>query len=278
MIIIIIINTNEYMQKGDFPLPAIDTISALRSFRLFQSLTREELSTVAELCIFKKYRRGDHVFFQSEEISHVLLQLQGRVRLYSMSESGNEHTFMIAVPGDLFPHVGFFRTGNYPYHAVSIGNSICLAISVASFEQLLIAHPSIHFKITQVLADKVLELQRRLEDKTFYTLEGQLISLLLRLAQSHGCKSKAESHICVPLTNGELAGLLGTTRETVNRTINKLKKHQAVVVTEDGKLKVCVKRLFEMLPQATGKIINSDKWQSIRHQSDQCCISGGHEI
>ena len=257
----------------------IDLVSSLRSFKLFQSLTSEELTTVSQLCVLKDYQRQEYIFLQSNYISHVYLQLEGRVRLYSASESGSEQTFMIAEKGELFPHVGFFRDGNYPYHAVTLTEVSCLMIPIDAFKQLLITYPSIHLKITQVLAEKILDLQQRLEDKAFYTVEGQLISLLLRLAQPHKCKSKpGDWCLIAPLTNSELAGLLGTTRETVNRIINKLKKHDAIEIGDDGRIRICKQQLQCMLPGNPTAITQSEKWSSIRHHSNQCCISGGHEI
>lgn len=255
------------------------TTPILRAFPLFRNLSGEELTAIAELCSSRHYARGDYLFLQSEVISHVYLMVKGRVRLYSMSESGKEQTFLIADPGELFPHVGFFRSGNYAYHAVALQETDCLAVPVRSFERMLVAHPAIHFKITQVLADKILELQRRLEAKTFYSTEGQLLSLLLRLIETENCSHEGEWRMLpAPLTNGEMAGLLGTTRETINRILNKLKKNQAVLIGDDGSMRVHVSRLRNMLPSASGETVDSDKWQRLRHHSDQCCVSGGHEL
>jgi CRP/FNR family transcriptional regulator, cyclic AMP receptor protein len=276
-------NDNHYQlydfQKGALKMTATEISASLQYFKLFQHLTEEELNTVAELCILKKYQRGDYIFLQSDRCQHVYFQLKGKVKLFSASESGSEQTFMLANQGDLFPHVGFFRTGNYPYHATAIEDTICVAIPIDLFKQLLIRYPSIHFKITQVLADKILELQQRLEDKTFFTIEGQLISLLLRLASAKPCQQKCEEWCLVaPLTNSELAGLLGTTRETVNRVINKIKKNNAITIGDDGRMRICVERLQKMLPSIPKSSAYSEKWPAIRHYSKQCCISGGHEI
>lgn len=258
---------------------AEEIITSLRSFTLFKSLTPEELTDVAALCEPKEYKRGDHVFLQGNQISHVFFLLQGKVRLFSMNEIGSEQTFMLVEHGELFPHIGFLKTGNHPYHAITTKEAICLSVPIESFNQLLLAHPPIHFKITQVLADKILDLQQRLEDKAFYTMEGQLVALLLRLANGRNSEKTTEQWcLLTPLTNSELAGLLGTTRETVNRNINKLKKEQAVIIREDGRISVCPQRLQDKLPSINNSMTQSEKWSSIRHHSNQCCISGGYEI
>jgi len=255
------------------------TTQALRAVPLFRKLSEEELTAVAELCHSRQYARGEYLFLQSEAISHVYLMVKGRVRLYSMSESGKEQTFLIADSGELVPHVGFFLAGNYAYHAVALQETDCLAVPVRSFERMLLAHPAIHFKLTQVLADKILELKRRLEAKTFYSTEEQLLSMLIRLSEAASSGSEREWRMLpAPLTNGELAGLLGTTRETINRILNKLKKNQAVLIGDDGSMQVHVSRLRDMLPPAFREPVDTDKWLRLRHHSDQCCVSGGYEL
>ena len=276
-------NDNHYQyndfQKGALKMTATKILASLRCFKLFQHLTEQELNNVTELCIPKQYQRGDYIFLQTDPCQYVYFQLKGKVKLFSASESGSEQTFMLANQGDIFPHVGFFRTGNYPYHATAIEDCTCFAISIHSFNDLLITHPSIHFKVTQVLSDKILDLQQRLEDKTFYTIEGQLVSLLLRLSNAKSCKQNCDQWCLIaPLTNSELAGLLGTTRETVNRVINKLKKNHAITVGDDGRMRICVERLQNLLPYVPNSIVQSEKWPAIRHYSKQCCVSGGHEI
>ncbi|MDF2723780.1 MAG: Crp/Fnr family transcriptional regulator, partial [Paenibacillus sp.] len=136
--------------------------SVLSSFTLFRSLSQSELEAVARLCESRHYAKGDYLFLQAEPIDYVYFPIQGRVRLFSMSESGKEQTFLIAGNGDMFPHVGFFRSRDFPYYAVALEESHCLAVPVHPFAELLVAHPSIHVKLMQVLADKIIDLQQRL--------------------------------------------------------------------------------------------------------------------
>jgi hypothetical protein len=103
--------------------------------------------------------------------------------------------------------------------------------------------------------------------------------LLLRLSETHGYAVDAERRRLTTLfTNGELAGMLGTTRETINRLFGKLKNVQAISVMEDGSLQLQVKQLSDLLPAAPAAPKLSTKAHFIRTHSDNCCISGGHEV
>lgn len=223
--------------------------SALNACDLFGSLSQPELDAVAKQCEPLRYAKGEFLFLQAEPIAYVYFPLQGRIRLFSMSESGREQTFLVADNGDFFPHVDFARSGNYPYCAVAVQEAYCLALPVPAFAQLLADHPDMGCKMMQVLADKIIDLQQRLEAKAFYSTEGQLISLLLRLGETHGYAVDEERRQLTALfTNGELAGMLGTTSETVSRLFGKLKNLRAISVRKDGSLQIQVKQLGDMLP------------------------------
>ncbi|MEK3742450.1 MULTISPECIES: Crp/Fnr family transcriptional regulator [Brevibacillus] len=253
--------------------------SVLRCFHLFRNLSEHELKAVAATCKSGEFARGDYLFYQSEEILQVYFVISGRVRLFSTSEDGKEQTFLLADQGDMFPHLGFFRTDSYPHHAVALDDVHCLVIPVRTFEQLLLAHPAISFKIMQVLADKIIDLQQRLEDKTFYPVESQLVSLLLRLSETHAARLDAEwLRFSTTFTNSELAGMLGTTRETVNRTIQKLKKQQAVVMAQGGSMHIHLEKLRSLLPDTPVVPIDPQKDHFIRTHAQACCVRGCHEV
>jgi CRP/FNR family cyclic AMP-dependent transcriptional regulator len=251
----------------------------LRLSRLFEHVTEEELSSVADLCIVRNYQKNDHLFFQDEPMTHVYFAVEGRIKNYRIKEDGKEQTILLADKGEMFPHVGFFRTGTYPDNALALQDAVCLAITIPSFEQLLIGQPAISFKMLQVLADKIIDLQDRLEAKTFHSVESQLISLLIRLSEVHSTRAEGEWHrFFTPFSNQELAGMLGSTRETINRSINKLRKQQAVDFDNNGLLLIRTEKLSSMQLPVNNDAIKHEKQHSLKLRANECCIRGRQEI
>jgi CRP/FNR family transcriptional regulator len=58
--------------------------------------------------------------------------------------------------------------------------------------------------------------------------------LLVRLCKSNGVKVNEKYKLTTHFTNRELASMIGTTRETISRTITQLKKKKYIVQDEDG--------------------------------------------
>lgn len=125
----------------------------------------------------------------------------------------------------MFPHVGFFRKGEYPAYAEALEQSTLIAIPISKFESVLIENPELCIKVFKVLGEKIVDLQNRLEEQILNNTYEQIIKLLIRLAQKYG-KEQEDGTILLKseFTNKDLASMIGTTRETISRTLTKMKK------------------------------------------------------
>src|SRR5699024_6963960 len=130
---------------------------------------------------------------------------------------------------DMFPHQGFFRKGNYPAHAEIMEETVLVNIPILSFENFLLTNPQICIKMFEVLGEIIVDLQNRLEEKILYSVYDQIVLLLLRLARDNG-ELMADNiyRLSISLTNGELANMIGSSRETVSRTLTKLKNQELI--------------------------------------------------
>ena len=104
-----------------------------------------------------------------------------------------------------------------------------VVVPIAPFEKVLIENPELCIKVFKVLGEKIVDLQERLESQILNNTYQQIIKLLVRLGKIHG-KELKDGRILLhsEFTNRDLANMIGTTRETVSRTLTKLKKEQLV--------------------------------------------------
>src|SRR5699024_4134860 len=108
-------------------------------------------------------------------------------------------------------------------------------IPINSFENFLITHPEICVKLFRVLGDIIVDLQSRLEEKILHNTYEQIIMLLLRLGKDYG-KETADHMIKITthFTNRELANMIGSSRDTVSRTLTQLKKQNLMTTDKAG--------------------------------------------
>lgn len=222
----------------------------LKQFTIFNTLHDHEMEPIIDIANSKKYKAGNIVFMQHEPIMDVYFIQEGKMKIYKTDYEGKEQIVNILQKDDMFPHQGFFRKGNYPAHAEVLEDATLVNIPILSFENFLLTHPEICIKMFKVLGGIIIDLQQRLEEKMLYNVYEQIILLLMRLARKNGKKISQDVHrLNLPFTNSELANMIGSSRETVSRTLTKLKKENMIEIDSAGRLIIYYQRLEETVLQ-----------------------------
>lgn len=216
----------------------------LREFPIFQGLSDYEIDPIVDLSKHQIFKNGSHVFMQGDKLTNVYFIYQGHVKVYKTDINGKEQIINILKPLDMFPHQGFFRKDDYPAHAEAIEDTILVYIPIQNFEEILIAYPDVCIKLFRVLGELIVDLQARLGEKILNNLYEQIIKLLLRLVKTHGSEiDKNNYKINTSLTNRELANMIGSSRETVSRTLTELKRKDCVSRNDKNKLIINVEKI-----------------------------------
>jgi CRP/FNR family transcriptional regulator len=172
---------------------------------------------------------------QGDPLSNVYFILNGKIKIYRTDVQGKEQIINVLGKANMFPHQGFFRNDNYPANAEVLEEATLVYIPIQLFEQFLITNPEVSVKVFGVLGDMIVDLQNRLEEQILHNTYEQIILLLLRLSSSHGEEVDEEQiRITTQFTNRDLANMIGSSRETVSRTLTQLKKSGFLFNDKDG--------------------------------------------
>ncbi|MCQ6273922.1 Crp/Fnr family transcriptional regulator [Bacillus sp. V3B] len=209
----------------------------LSEFSLFRELSEHEIYKIVDISISREWNKGSHVFLQDEPLENVYFIYEGRVKIYKTDANGKEQIVSILKKGEMFPHVGFFRKGSYPAFSEVLENAMLVVVPIAPFEKVLIENPELCIKVFKVLGEKIVDLQERLESQILNNTYQQIIKLLIKLGKDHGQElADGRTLLKSEFTNRDLANMIGTTRETVSRTLTKLKKEQLIELGNDHDL------------------------------------------
>lgn len=211
-----------------------DIQKRLSAVPLFKELSEMELEPIVKIAQTRFYKHKMYVFMQDDPLDRVFFIHSGKVKIYKTDFSGKEQIISILEPGEMFPHAGFFRQGQFPAHAEVTEDATLIVIPIDQFEEILILYPELCIKLFKVLGEKIVDLQSRLEAQILHNTYEQIILLLIRLCKSNGEKVEDMYQLTTQFTNRELANMIGTSRETVSRTINHLKKKDYVSQNEEG--------------------------------------------
>jgi len=199
-------------------------IPLLRNVPLFRDLTDAELERIAAIAIPRSFPKKNLIFAEGSPREAVYFIVDGLVKAFKVDANGNEQIVSLLTKGDMFPHTGFFDQSPYPANAETVKPTRVFAIPIHSFEQLLLSTPTIAVKVLRVMGAKIRELQEKLQELTFQDVRHRICSILLRLAEAHGTDRDGAVVLHLPVTHQDLAAMAGTTRESVNRMLNDLRR------------------------------------------------------
>jgi CRP/FNR family transcriptional regulator len=212
----------------------VDIVKRLSDVPIFKELSAEELDPIVKIAQTRFYKQKMYVFMQDDHLDRVFFIQSGKIKINKTDQSGKEQIISVLEPGEMFPHAGFFRKGNFPAHAEVMDDAILIVIPIDQFEEILITYPELCIKLFKVLGEKIVDLQGRLEAQVLHNTYEQIILLLIRLCKSNGEKVGDQYKLTTQFTNRELANMIGTSRETVSRTINHMKKKEYVTPDDNG--------------------------------------------
>lgn len=173
----------------------------------------------------RKYPKNAVIFHEGQPREAVFFVLSGLVKTTKADPAGKEQTISLLQTGEMFPHIGLFDETPYPATAKTILDTELAFMAIDAFRRLLTHHPDTAAQVIIHMERKIQELQHRLQTMSSDVAQ-RFIAVLLQLADEFGIEQHGRTVLPIPLTHQEWASLLGTSRETVNRIVNQLKKER----------------------------------------------------
>jgi CRP-like cAMP-binding protein len=161
-------------------------------------------------------RRGQRIFGPTRAPEHVYLLEEGVVRLFRLSADGGEVILGYVRPGELFGEVSVITDRPRETFAECRATARVLRIPRGLFVQTVQANSAVLYELTKRIGERVRRYQSRLEDLVLRNARTRLALTLVRLLDEAATSGAAPGRLGFPLTQEELARLIGTTRQTVN--------------------------------------------------------------
>ena len=210
------------------------TDELLRRAPLFRRISPEDRAHIAAVGHLKQYQRGDLIFAEAAPADAFMTIVEGRVKVFKTTPSGNEIILEIFGAGDPLGAVAVYENMALPASAVALEPTICLSIARQDFFRLLEHHPALVRGLLSGLTLRLAELTRRLAELTGSRVETRLARLFLKLADRMGVAGRGGIFVPMPLARQELADLIGTTIETSIRIMSRWQKDDIVHTEKDG--------------------------------------------
>jgi len=206
----------------------------LRSSTLYRALSREDQQRLAGVSLAKTYEKGDTIFTEGDPPDFLVTIASGRVKVVKTIPSGKEIILEIFGPGDPVGAVVAYEGRPYPASAIAIESVSCILVRRTEFFALLEGHPSFVRGFLTGMAQRIVELTRRIPEVAGGRVETRFAHLFLKLANRVGRPHPEGRFVPMPLSRQELADLTGTTTETCIRIMSRWGKAGIVSTERDG--------------------------------------------
>lgn len=209
-----------------------DAVEALhRSRQAFSNLRGDALARFSALGTEMDYSRGYSLFVEGQPSQCVYIILTGRVKLSVTSREGKTMIMRIAEPGDVLGLSAAMNDGEYEVTAEAFEFCHVKVIRSRDFVEFLHRFPEAAMEATQAVLREYKFMFKdvcRLGLPT--TVTGRLANLLLDWREKRFEEGHTDSRVVVTLTQEEIAGMTGTSRETVSRVLQQFQRDKLISI------------------------------------------------
>lgn len=206
-----------------------DIVELLGSTQLFGSLEEANRRAIADEMREVSFEPSQVIFARGDAGREIFLVVKGRVRLSVLTAEGRELSFAHAEPGAIFGEIAMLDGGPRSADATAVNKVTALSLSKPAFKRLVDTLPVVGDAAIRFLCSRIREADQQLEAIALYPIEGRLARFFLAAARQKAPDSE-ESRVTIelPMSQSELALLIGASRPKVNTALSLLESSGAL--------------------------------------------------
>jgi len=185
----------------------------LDATELFAELPADALAELAEHADTRELDRNELLFRQGDASSSLFVIQEGRIAIASQAGDGRETVIAVLENGGLFGELALFDDGARIADARALVDTTVIELSYEPVRAMLRARPELLWVIVRLLVQRLRATDEALADAVFLDVPARTAKRLLELAG-------ATDRFTLPVTQEELASMVGASRERVNKAIS----------------------------------------------------------
>ena len=197
----------------------------LQQVPLFSQLAPADLQRVVELARDRSYPKNSVILFEDDPGDALFVVAKGQVKVVLIGDDGREVILSVLGQGEFFGEMALIDDEPRSAHVIAMEDSDLLVLRRDDFEGILAQSPKIALSLLKELTRRLRRADEKVGSLVLLDVTGRVARLLLDLADESGGE-----RITRRLTHHTIAQMVGSSRETVSRTMRELvgKGHIAV--------------------------------------------------
>lgn len=203
-------------------LPADHVTASHSRFDMTGWMTAEAKAGFAAGTTTRTFSAGQTIYVQGEPGTEMYRIVTGSVRLSVHGIEGREATFLLLEPGDCFGDSSLVDDDPRPQTAEAMVKSELQVLSRASFQHLLVEHPSFTQAILRLLSRQMRAVSAFYVDSQLSGLHNRVIHRIDDLIRRFGVLSGDGVRLSIRMSQSDLASLVGSSRQSVGKVLQDL--------------------------------------------------------
>lgn len=218
--------------------------AALQQVPLFSQLSPADLQRVIDVAREKSYPKNSVILFEDDPGDALFVVASGQVKVVLIGEDGREVILSVLGQGQFFGEMSLIDDEPRSAHVIAMEDSHLVVLRRQDFEAILMQAPVIAVALLKELTRRLRRADEKVGSLVLLDVHGRVARLLLDMAEEEGGERIARR-----LTHHTIAQMIGSSRETVSRTMRDLVEKGHIVVDR----KDIVIRDRPALEQAAGR-------------------------
>lgn len=185
----------------------------LRGSDLFRHFDTDVVRTIAAAAKIVRFERNQQIFAEGDEANELYVVQSGRVAIATRSPDGRESVIALMEAGEMFGDMSFLDGEGRSADARALEPSDLVMVPFPPIRQLLDSQPHLLWEVVALLSRRLRAADSTLADAVFLDVTGRTAKRLLELAGD-------QDDFVLPLTQEELASMVGASRERVNKALS----------------------------------------------------------
>jgi CRP-like cAMP-binding protein len=205
---------------------ALSPMEVLRKVPLFAGLGETDLAAFAELTRERSYPKGSVIVFEDDPGDALFLVAAGQVKVVLIAEDGREVILSVLGEGSFFGEMAVIDEEPRSAHVIAMDDSSLLVLRREDFHARLRNSPEVAISLLKEISRRLRRADEKIGSLVLLDVNGRVAHLLLRMAEDEG-----GDRITRKLTHHTIAQMIGSSRETVSRTMRNLVERGIIQVT-----------------------------------------------
>jgi len=226
--------------------------NTLRSCQLFVGLPAADISAIATFTVSKNLGKGEYLFREGTRAEGFYLVQKGAINVHRVNAAGKEQTIHLFRPVESFAEATLATETGYPADARATEPTLVLLVPKSEFVELLRHRPELALRMLGSMSQHLRVLVGLLDDLTLKDMETRLANWLLKRCPRP--LSQTAAVIRLDRTKRVLAAEMGTTSETLSRTLAKFRDQKYLGVKGNTLTVIRPLQLQELLKRNLGEL------------------------